>query len=384
MTGDFFDEKRPWSCFKDCILESYLWPYLEKIKFLRKPIVVLDCCAGPGRYRKSGESGSPLVIAERLKAFSEKYVQPRSLGVYIEKNRAYFNELKKNLKPFGRQAVCLHSEYQDYLGEIAELTEKASVFLYIDPFGPAGLYFDELEKVFAGVAKGRSVEVLLNFDADGIVRWGLKALAQGGDSLPDDTCAEMNKESLDNYSSDIQELDRVMGGEEWKDTLTSSGGLEKKQAAVCELYVAKLNRHFKHVIALPIRGKLVRIPKYHMVFGTRHRDGLFLMNDSMAKARVAALDQEFATDVLFDTTPLDERADLKVLADQIFRVVQANPGLLRSDVYELVLCSGEAEVFARYTRSDLNKAFGCLLRETRAIRKVLPGEKIDSARIYPA
>ena len=62
---DFFKRKRDWSKYKDLILDYYLGPYLQIVKQIRKPILVVDCFAGPGRF-DDGQSGSPLIIAKHL------------------------------------------------------------------------------------------------------------------------------------------------------------------------------------------------------------------------------------------------------------------------------------------------------------------------------
>ena len=46
---NIFKEKRPWSKYKDFILDYYLTPYIAKVKNLRRPILIIDCCAGPGK-----------------------------------------------------------------------------------------------------------------------------------------------------------------------------------------------------------------------------------------------------------------------------------------------------------------------------------------------
>ncbi len=47
---DFFEGKRPWSVIKDQVLNSYMSPYLNKVKSLQKPILLIDGFAGPGVF----------------------------------------------------------------------------------------------------------------------------------------------------------------------------------------------------------------------------------------------------------------------------------------------------------------------------------------------
>ena len=50
VTQDFFKAKRPWSKYKDFILGYYLEPYIPKVATLKKPILIVDCFAGCGRF----------------------------------------------------------------------------------------------------------------------------------------------------------------------------------------------------------------------------------------------------------------------------------------------------------------------------------------------
>jgi hypothetical protein len=46
----FFTTKKPWSIFKDQLLDYYLTPYLTKIMATGRPLLLADCFAGKGRF----------------------------------------------------------------------------------------------------------------------------------------------------------------------------------------------------------------------------------------------------------------------------------------------------------------------------------------------
>lgn len=46
----FFKRIKPWAEYKNFILDYYLKPYFAKTKKLRKPILLVDCCSGPGKF----------------------------------------------------------------------------------------------------------------------------------------------------------------------------------------------------------------------------------------------------------------------------------------------------------------------------------------------
>ena len=95
--AEFFDRKRPWSQYKDRVLDYYLVPYLQKVKKLKRPIVVFDMFAGRGVF-KTGEPGSPLIIAKRLEPLHRANV-PVQL-VCIEDLEAHFHVLQRELSKF--------------------------------------------------------------------------------------------------------------------------------------------------------------------------------------------------------------------------------------------------------------------------------------------
>ena len=57
----FFKEKREWSKVKDRIVRDYVTCYLKTITYRRRPIIIVDAFAGPGRF-EDGADGSPLII----------------------------------------------------------------------------------------------------------------------------------------------------------------------------------------------------------------------------------------------------------------------------------------------------------------------------------
>ena len=93
---DFFKELKPWARFKNFILDYYLGPYLIKIKELRRPILLVDCCSGPGKFQ-DGNIGSPLIMANHIQKIRERGVACK--GIFIERNKKWHEELRQNLLP---------------------------------------------------------------------------------------------------------------------------------------------------------------------------------------------------------------------------------------------------------------------------------------------
>ncbi len=130
---DFFNEKKPWSFFKDDILQHYLPPYFQKILATNKPITYIDGFAGKGLF-DDGNPGSPIIalnaIDEALK--KTKANDPKITCYFIENT---FNEdLTKNLgdRPY---VNIINGRFQDNIDSILSKIGIGNVFLYLDPFG---------------------------------------------------------------------------------------------------------------------------------------------------------------------------------------------------------------------------------------------------------
>ena len=96
-TKDFFREKKEWSIIKDDILSWYLEPYITKILTNRKPLLIVDCFAGKGKF-DDGNDGSPLIILKKVTNTSSKYKEARVLCAFIEKK--YYKELEANVSTY--------------------------------------------------------------------------------------------------------------------------------------------------------------------------------------------------------------------------------------------------------------------------------------------
>ena len=92
MSSDFFQSKKPWSRYKDMILAYYLTPYLFKVSSLGKPVVVVDCFAGPGRF-EDGTDGSPLIISKAVRQIAEKGKAVSAL--FIEEKEEVLSEVTR-------------------------------------------------------------------------------------------------------------------------------------------------------------------------------------------------------------------------------------------------------------------------------------------------
>lgn len=111
----FFTGKRSWSAIKDRVLGSYMPPYLSKVKQLGRPILLVDCFAGRGKF-DDGKPGSPLIMCQMV----EKYAQGLGRCVFVNSVKGDHKALEKTLDAFIQKKVAypVYGNSQSLLIEI--------------------------------------------------------------------------------------------------------------------------------------------------------------------------------------------------------------------------------------------------------------------------
>jgi hypothetical protein len=116
---------------------------------------------------------------------------------------------------------------------------------------------------------------------------------------------------------------------------------------------------FRYVACCEIKAKYHhRVPKYHLIYATRHEDGLELINDAMCKARREFLGSEFSKGMLFDLTPDEEVPDLPELRKSLLALVPEEAPLSR----KALRLKGLLAHFGRHEVKDYNAAVGDLIK----------------------
>ncbi len=296
-SAEFFRTKKHWSKRKDCILTHYVTPYLAKVGRLGKPILLVDAFAGPGQFG-DGEPGSPLILS-RIVAESKASVPIELLAVEIESD--LHSPLAVALAKFAFARTRLGS-FLDALPEMESAARTHTVFLYLDPYTVEGLEWDPLVRVFEQLRLGRSVEILLNFNAPSFVRRGLSVLKQ---PLPPESEEDMEDCALAASSPSAEKLDAVVGGSWWRETLTGMGDYAEKVQAVTDRFCRQLGEHFREVCMHAVKAEGHHtVPKFYLLFGSRSEDALKLMNDAMCRSR-EMLAGQMNDNGLFELRPED-------------------------------------------------------------------------------
>jgi three-Cys-motif partner protein len=306
----FFDRKKPWSKRKDLILSNYLKPYLAKVSKLGRPITVVDGFAGAGRY-VDGEPGSPVIIGGLIEEANARGGVPIRM-VCTEDDDELFDRLKNAIDRFPF-AEARHGTFLQQLAAVEQLGADHTLFLYVDPYAIEGLEWDLMDRVFMQVQANRSVEVLLNFSAVSFVRRALAALSlatPAGQEEIADGSAELPS---------IQRLNAAVGGDWWHQIVASHVDFAEKVQAVADGFCDRLRTRFSEVCQHAIRAEARdQVPKYTLVFGSRHVDALILMNDATIKSRDVLAEAEKPTvPTLFETRPTELVPDISRLPSLI-------------------------------------------------------------------
>jgi three-Cys-motif partner protein len=257
----FFAQKKDWSRTKDRVVGAYLVPYLEKVKLRPAPILLIDPFAGPGKFAADGAPGSPLQITQ----IAQRIVPGRYKAIFGNKRLRSHQKLTSTLSDLiKRKAVQTHLlEADALLMELGAKLGRATVFLYLDPFGlpPA---FPKLKPFLERQA---STEILLNLPPSAIARQ-----------------AAMGPMTAQIYALHNR-LTQVLGSEYWRAVFERTDiTQDQKLERVIRDYVARIKKHLPYSGSCPIRQREGSAIKYHMTFFSGHSDAPVIYNDLMRKA----------------------------------------------------------------------------------------------------
>lgn len=359
MDSQFFDEKRPWSRYKDAILAYYLRPYIPKVSKLGKRVCIVDCFAGRGRFG-DGEPGSPIIISDAIQTWRSKGCPV--IGEFIEADPSNFAVLSQVLSPVSGFATVKHGRFEEHVRNLADRAKSETLFLYLDPYTVKALVYQNLKSVYEQIQhSGASVEVLMNFNVATFMRWALAAIKRV-EPLPSDATGEESDYQADdpNEPVEIATLNGIAGGIYWQ-AIASNGTLsfaQKLESFVRE-YARLMQSSFNYVCHYPVKSKYThQTPKYMLIFGTRNADGLELMNEAMCNARSEFLKSQFQSGTLFDLTPTAEVVDAPWLRKILLEIVAEHGPICRKDLRVHFLRS----YFCKYTEREMNGAIADLLR----------------------
>lgn len=273
-TSPFFVSKKAAAVLKHALLDQYLVPFAAKTGRWAedKRVVYIDGYAGPGRY-KDGTAGSPVLVLEA----AQRVAGYRTLDChFVERRRADFAQLHALVSEAQRAGVNCHDyrgSITTHLNTLLEAAGSAPLFVFLDPFG-LGISFEDLTSKVLGGARGPSgakTEVLLNFSANATRRIG---------GFLDPACRAKNRDST------LDSMDRVCGGDWWRNTYAAHNSNEERVEAIANEYARLVGAKVSAAAwTSDVRNRATLQPVYHLVFFTRHPDGVWLFGDALAKAQ---------------------------------------------------------------------------------------------------
>lgn len=297
-TSSFFKTKKRWSVYKDKLLANYLPLYLSKILATGRDTLFIDGFAGKGRF-DDGTDGSPIIIRDKIEQAHESTKYPNKvIPIFIEYNKNYANCLKQALDR--DWCYVLNKDYKEEALEILSRNKNKNrnIFMYVDPFGIKHLRYN----VFAELAKNtNSVELLLNLNSFGFIREGCRLL---GVEIDEDM-GTFEESDDDSFVNSIENMNAIANRTYWQDIILrkQSGEISAREAEALfvQEYMHMLNNDFEYVFEFAVKTGDHKIPKYRMIFATRHIQGALFMCEDMIKCNnEMSLDNRGQQESIFD------------------------------------------------------------------------------------
>jgi hypothetical protein len=143
-------------------------------------------------------------------------------------------------------------------------------------------------------------------------------------------------------------------------------------------YRRRMCSSFQFAASCEIKSKYEdQVPKYVLIYATRHEDGIELMNDGMCKARREFLGARFVKGRLFDMTPEDEQPDIGELANLLHAILKDKGVLTRKRLHALTIAS----CFGRYLSKDMNAGTKRLLDTAKIFSETGKNRINDNVRL---
>lgn len=394
--NSFFASKREWSKYKDAILGYYLTPYLQKVKEIKKPICIVDMCAGRGEF-ETGEQGSPLIIAEQLSKLSNQGFAVK-LRCY-ENHSPFYHHLKSVLKPYSF-AEALNKDCFSDVDEIARLASSHTIFLYIDPCDVVQLSLSRLKLVFDMVRQQSSVEALMIFMARAFMRQAsltniLSTHIQESGVLHDPLVRDADDDDKQMWldalydeatSSDFTKAQKyqslltdIAGGEYWMDVIKdTANSWEEKCSILVDKYLKVLRSWFKIAEAMPVCAGNSKIPKYWIVFTSRFEPAFDLFNRAACEmTRSQFQDFHRHETSLFSNIEIPEDRPKTHVVDRTLKRFAKRLLPCTWEKLRWSICGGRN--VGKYTDSEINQSIKRLIKSGWIVGS--SGDRIENAKM---
>ncbi|MDQ3045679.1 MAG: three-Cys-motif partner protein TcmP [Chloroflexota bacterium] len=262
----------PHTLAKIAILKNYLkawFPICGQSARVQR-LLYIDGFAGPGRYSNNVD-GSPIAAlnaaATALKTSGPKWIAENIHCVFIEVDQARADHLQSYLELRG-DTPGLHIDVMPttFIDGLARLKaqmpgsfqQRSPLFAFVDPFGATSVPFTAI----ADILGSPHSEVLVNFDADGIVRI-------------------LRSRNTNSQS----QLTTIFGDESWRFLPENGLSFRDQCLGVVELYKSRLRAlpavRYSYAFEMLTSRKSVGSVGYFLIFATQHWLGMSRMKEAM-------------------------------------------------------------------------------------------------------
>lgn len=280
---------------KHLVLRRYLQKLAYKKGWYDGTINYVDCFAGPWQHADEElKDTSPFIAIDELRAARNGLLEhsrpPLSIRcLFIEKDLKAWALLSQKLRDVGDVEVerPINGEFEENVDAIlrfasATQTRRNFSFFFIDPTGWSGYALNTI----APVLRHEPGEVLINFMTSFVIRF-----------IDSDR------------PEDIESFSRLFGSKEYRVRWAGLTGIDREDAIV-ETYCKRVRETgcFKYVARSTILDPISDRTHFHLIYGTRHIEGLRVFrNDAerpagkaQEQARWQARDRQSAQRSLFE------------------------------------------------------------------------------------
>ena len=267
----FFAKENAAGVFKHGVLRRVATPFASKAGF-RSPngrVALLDGYAGPGYY-DDGAPGSPALLAEA----AEWLEKTRNVEcIFVENDKSMHARLEENFAAHPRCSVMPRGRIEDRLDDVLARATGMPLLAFLDPYG-LGLSHEALTTKI--LARSQMTDVLLNFSAEAIRRCGRYIATQS---------SKRQRTMINTFS-------RVLGGTWWQAILEEDPDSDALLTQVMDGYARTISALGWKVAWVPVSRSLGGKPTYYLVYITRHRHGLWVFHEAVARTNLELDNQQ--------------------------------------------------------------------------------------------
>ena len=177
-----------------------------------------------------------------------------------------------------------------------------------------------------------------------------------------------------------ENLTKILGTDKWKQIMWRGIPAKEKEEKIMKLYSNQLRKYLPFVGYCPVREKFGKRTKYYIVFCSRHKDALLLMNDIMHDSYFKTMAESSFKGTLFENKAIELAKPKKNIKEEILNLVVKYPGIEKEECWlEMVLNN-----FMVWKKSDFTKNLNALILKNKIKAKKDKNHKTKEIFLYPS